>query len=67
MTTTNVLFQITEDQLDTGLRGFPVGYCTTSVVYPDKGLYYGEFPVEKLAMEEPEAGDLPSLCWKERE
>lgn len=49
-----VLFQITEDQLENGLRGIPVGYCTTSTVHPDKGLFYAEVPIEKLADWEPE-------------
>lgn len=35
-----VLFEITEDHLETGLRGVPVGYCTTSYVDPQKGLFY---------------------------
>lgn len=48
------LFEITEDQLETGLRGYPVGYCTTSVVEADKGLFYVGQPVEKLAFQEPE-------------
>lgn len=35
-----VLFEITEDHLETGLRGFPIGYCPTSYVDPMKGLFY---------------------------
>lgn len=42
------LFQITEEHLETGLRGFPVGYCTTSSVDPDKGLFYRGKPVSEL-------------------
>ena len=49
-----VLFQITKDQLDTGLRGFPVGYCTTSTVDPLKGLFYGSRPVSSVDSWEPE-------------
>ncbi|RYY00023.1 citrate (Si)-synthase, partial [bacterium] len=49
-----VLFTITKDQLETGLRGVPVGYCTTSSVDPLLGLFYGGYPVEKLAYNEPE-------------
>lgn len=49
-----VLFEITKDQLETGLRGYPVGYCTTSSVDPQKGLFYAEFPVDKLIDWEPE-------------
>ncbi len=49
-----VLFEITEDQLETGLRGFPVGYCTTSSVDPTKGLFYVGRPVPELAHLRPE-------------
>lgn len=51
---TQVLFEITEDKLETGMRGFPVGYCTTSSVDPQKGLFYMGKPVEQLAEREPE-------------
>lgn len=49
-----VLFQITAEQLDTGLRGFPIGYCTTSFVDPQKGLFYVGKPIAELAFWEPE-------------
>lgn len=49
-----VLFEITKDNLETGLRGYPVGYCTTSTVDPLKGLFYSGIPVEKLAFKTPE-------------
>jgi citrate synthase len=49
-----VLFTITEDNLETGLRGYPVGYCTTSTVDPIKGLYYAGLPVSELTAWEPE-------------
>ncbi len=48
-----VLFQITKDKLDTGLRGFPVGYCTTSHVDPQKGLYYIDKPIPEIAYWKP--------------
>lgn len=48
-----VLFSITRKQLDTGLRGFPVGTCVTSVVNPDKGLFYVEHPISELAGWDP--------------
>jgi len=51
---TEPLFQITKDHLETGMRGFPVGYCTTSHVDPQKGLFYIERPVAELATWEPE-------------
>lgn len=48
------LFQITEEQLESGLRGVPVGYCTTSYVDPQKGLFYDSKPVAELSHWEPE-------------
>ncbi|HUD01187.1 MAG TPA: citrate/2-methylcitrate synthase [Rhabdochlamydiaceae bacterium] len=52
--TEEVLFQITKDQLETGMRGFPVGYCPTSTVDPMKGLFYVGRPVTELATWRPE-------------
>lgn len=49
-----ILFQITRENLETGLRGVPVGYCITSSVYPDKGLYYLDYPISEVASWEPE-------------
>jgi citrate synthase len=49
-----VLFEITKDHLETGMRGFPVGYCTTSSVDPAKGLFYAGIPVSELTQEKPE-------------
>ena len=51
---TDVLFEITKDQLETGLRGVPVGYCTTSTVDPMKGLFYAGRPVTELSAWRPE-------------
>lgn len=51
----DLLFEIREEQLETGLRGYPVGYCTTSTVDPVKGLFYGGIAVSELTNEEPEA------------
>ncbi len=51
---TKVLFEITEDELETGMRGFPVGYCPTSYVDPMKGLYYRGKPISDLAHRDPE-------------
>lgn len=53
-TSNETLFAITKEHLETGLRGFPVGYCTTSNVDPVKGLFYMGQPVEQLAEESPE-------------
>lgn len=49
-----VLFTITQEQLDTGLRGYPVGYCTTSSVDPLKGLAYVGHPIAECAQKTPE-------------
>lgn len=49
-----VLFQITNDLLESGLRGFPVGYCTTSWVDPQKGLLYVDKPIDEVAFWEPQ-------------
>lgn len=48
------LFEITKDNLETGMRGYPVGYCTTSTVDPNKGLFYIGRSIEELAGWEPE-------------
>lgn len=50
----DVLFEITKDHLDTGMRGFPIGYCTTSSVDPMKGLSYRGRPISDLYHWEPE-------------
>ncbi len=49
-----ILFQITEENLETGLRGYPVGYCPTSFVDPQKGLFYCGKPVKELAYRLPQ-------------
>lgn len=51
----DVLFEVREENLETGLRGYPVGYCTTSTVDPVKGLFYSGLSVAELAYEEPES------------
>ena len=48
-----VLFEITREQLDTGLRGFPIGTCTTSHVDPQKGLFYVGRPIADLCRWDP--------------
>lgn len=50
---TEILFQITKEQLETGMRGYPVGYCPTSYVDPQKGLFYSEKAVSELSYKEP--------------
>ncbi len=47
------LFEITEEELETGLRGYPVGYCPTSYVDPQKGLFYVDHPISECARWEP--------------
>ena len=54
MADSEVLFTITKDHLDTGLRGFPVGTCPNSHVDPMKGLFYGGYAISDLAEKEPE-------------
>ena len=49
-----LLFEIREEQLETGMRGYPVGYCTTSTVDPVKGLFYAAIPVSDLSYNQPE-------------
>ena len=50
----DVLFTVTRDCLETGLRGYPVGYCTTSYVDPARGLFYVGKAIQDLAFCEPE-------------
>lgn len=52
---TDVLFEVTKESLETGMRGFPVGYCTTSSVDPVKGLFYVGKPVSELSNWSPES------------
>ena len=48
------LFTITEANLDSGLRGVPVGTCRTSFVDPIEGVHYVGYPVGDLANLEEE-------------
>lgn len=45
----DVIFEVTKDNLETGLRGYPIGYCTTSTVDPQKGLFYSGHDVAELS------------------
>ena len=54
MADSEVLFTITKEHLDTGLRGFPVGTCPNSHVDPMKGLFYGGYAIPQLADKQPE-------------
>lgn len=49
----DLLFEVTKDKLETGLRGVPVGYCTTSHVDPQKGLFYVDKPISEIASWKP--------------
>jgi citrate synthase len=51
-----VLFEVTEEHLNTGLRGIPVGTVRTSFVTPNEGLHYAGYPVGDVADLDPEAG-----------
>ena len=48
------LYTITETDLDSGLRGVPVGTCKTSYVDPIEGVHYVGYPVGDLANLEEE-------------
>lgn len=51
--TQDVLFTITKDNLETGMRGYPVGYCPTSYVDSEKGLFYVNQPISQIVSWEP--------------
>ncbi|HPE84681.1 MAG TPA: citrate (Si)-synthase [Chlamydiales bacterium] len=50
----DILFEITKDNLETGMRGYPVGFCPTSFVDPYKGLFYRGEPISELYLKSPE-------------
>ena len=54
MSEDEVLFNIKESNLDSGLRGVPVGTCETSYVDPLEGVHYVGYPVEDLVNLEEE-------------
>ncbi len=49
-----VLCEVTENHLNTGLRGIPVGTCRTSFVTPDEGVHYCGYPISELVEYAPE-------------
>lgn len=51
----SILFEVCEDNLETGMRGIPVGYCTTSTVDPHSGLYYCGIPAKDMIDWSPES------------
>jgi citrate synthase len=54
MSNSEALFTITNEHLDTGMRGFPVGTCPISDVDPMRGLSYGGYTIAELANKQPE-------------
>lgn len=48
------IFEIFPNNLETGMRGYPVGYCTTSKVDPYEGLFYKGIPILELTNYSPE-------------
>ncbi|MEE3083523.1 MAG: citrate/2-methylcitrate synthase [Candidatus Thermoplasmatota archaeon] len=60
----DVIFEVTEDHLNTGMRGIPVGTCRTSFVDPLKGVHYCGYPVGDLADMSPE--DVIFLLYEKR-
>jgi citrate synthase len=51
----NAFMELNDETLETGLRGVPVGYCTTSFVDTDRGLHYVNRPIAEVARQDPEA------------
>ena len=49
-----VLLEVTENHLNTGLRGVPVGTCRTSYVTSTEGVHYCGYPISELAQFDPE-------------
>ena len=54
MTNEKVLCEVTENHLNTGLRGIPVGTCRTSFVTPSEGVHYCGYPIRELVNFSPE-------------
>lgn len=48
-----ILFEVTVENLETGMRGYPVGYCTTSTVDAKEGLFYAGHRLSELDKWEP--------------
>ena len=54
MTDDETLFELTSANINSGLRGVPVGTCLTSFVTPNEGVHYCGYPIAELAMLAPE-------------
>lgn len=48
-----IIFEVTKDHLETGLRNIPVGYSASSYIDPKKGLFYSGHPLKDLISWEP--------------
>ena len=49
-----VIFNLKNSHLNTGMRGVPVGTCRTSFVTPSEGVHYCGYPISELGGMEPE-------------
>ena len=54
MTGDEVIFELKNNHLNTGMRGVPVGTCRTSFVTPSEGVHYCGYPISELGGMEPE-------------
>lgn len=54
MTSEEVIFELKNNHLNTGMRGVPVGTCRTSFVTPSEGVHYCGYPISELGGMEPE-------------
>ncbi len=54
MSDEKVLLEVTENHLNSGLRGVPVGTCRTSFVTPTEGVHYCGYPIKELVDFSPE-------------
>ena len=54
MSDEEVLLEVTNGHLNTGLRGVPVGTCRTSFVTPNEGVHYCGYPINELTNFSPE-------------
>lgn len=54
MTGEEVIFELKNNHLNTGMRGVPVGTCRTSFVTPSEGVHYCGYPISELGGMEPE-------------
>lgn len=51
----DVIFEVTKDHLETGMRQIPVGYCASSYIDPLKGIFYSGIPLKEVINWEPVA------------